>query len=790
MSSVKDNVEKVANQAKKAIKTSIKLALKPILIKVGIIAGIVAILIILLGAGFLYLKHQLEEAASKVFASVDTTTMVNNIYSDQEITDSNIDDYVNQIIDELKKQSVTLEDLGISEKEDYNLDKSTRLKYFLKKYVTASLVTQVINSGKDNPSGVLGGVTLERHDAKTDTKTQLKYSTELSKDTFTIDSSGNIQYQDANGNAVTINKSQYQAKAIPIMFFVSLCLHTESPEFVEAMADYIINNSKNGTPYMKMEIIDSCTDKTIKTIISYPSSIGAGAPKTTSSVQNDESYTSTLLTTEINSLLYNSKQDYQIVTNENETDDTSTDDTTERITEVITHTTTYTYQNNGATQTTYYESTDEDTNQFYKICMAKYKDGSGVLKSGYNYLVDIAELMFDSMDKDSTLSDNINVRILKYILYKWTGKDYGVTDPNKVTYNNANGTAGSLTGNLATIYNYFSAKGLDNIHIAAILGNMYGETGINPCCVEGNVNEGGPWAADGSDFDRIYYDGTKLGTTNSDPGTWRGYGLTQWSGDRTNALQAWADKAGTSWKDINTQLDFEWYELNGGYDGGFSMSTFLATQTIEDATEYYQYHFEGLTPQNSKDATSTLVERKAKANEYFNQMGTYSSQGTSGSSEAASIPLESRMAWLFPNGVPTSESECAPYLTTITVPINDSNGNATTTSITVHKNLAQDMYEIFSEMQATGFMITDADCYGGFRNMASGTGHISHHSYGVAIDINADSNLASYLGSVDTSSPYYNNPAIVQIWKNHGFYWGGDWSPSYYDPMHFTYTNH
>ena len=42
----------------------------------------------------------------------------------------------------------------------------------------------------------------------------------------------------------------------------------------------------------------------------------------------------------------------------------------------------------------------------------------------------------------------------------------------------------------------------------------------------------------------------------------------------------------------------------------------------------------------------------------------------------------------------------------------------------------------------------------------------------------------------DPKSPYYNNPQVVAIFKAHGFYWGGDWSPSFYDPMHFTYTNH
>lgn len=158
--------------------------------------------------------------------------------------------------------------------------------------------------------------------------------------------------------------------------------------------------------------------------------------------------------------------------------------------------------------------------------------------------------------------------------------------------------------------------------------------------------------------------------------------------------------------------------------------------------------------------------------------------------EIASIPLEQRMSYVFPNGVPNSQSGMSQYLTTITVPINNSAGVPTTTQITCNKAIADELVAIFTEMQAIGFKITDAYSYS-WRSMASGTGSLSHHSYGLAIDINASANPASYWGyKPDPNSPYYINEQIVNIWKAHGFYWGGDWSPSYYDPMHFSYTNH
>ena len=159
--------------------------------------------------------------------------------------------------------------------------------------------------------------------------------------------------------------------------------------------------------------------------------------------------------------------------------------------------------------------------------------------------------------------------------------------------------------------------------------------------------------------------------------------------------------------------------------------------------------------------------------------------------EAVQVPLNDRMKWLFPNGIPKNESEMKAYLTQVTVPITDVNGNVSNKSLTVHKKLANEVLAIYQEMASIKFPVK-SDTYGyTWRYMASGTGSLSHHSYGVAIDINPDDNPAAYWGyKPNPNSPYYINDTVVSIWKRHGFYWGGDWSPSYYDPMHFSYTNH
>lgn len=162
-------------------------------------------------------------------------------------------------------------------------------------------------------------------------------------------------------------------------------------------------------------------------------------------------------------------------------------------------------------------------------------------------------------------------------------------------------------------------------------------------------------------------------------------------------------------------------------------------------------------------------------------------------SGATAIRLEDRLNWLFPNGVPKNQFDMSLHMTTISVPIYTTKKKKSTMSLTVHKKLAGEIKKAFEEMQKAKFPIDPSDtaCYC-YRVMASGTGSLSHHSYGCAVDINASHNGAAY-----TSWPYKPGKdklavtqKIVKIWEKHGFYWGGNWSAAYQDPMHFSYTNH
>jgi hypothetical protein len=87
-------------------------------------------------------------------------------------------------------------------------------------------------------------------------------------------------------------------------------------------------------------------------------------------------------------------------------------------------------------------------------------------------------------------------------------------------------------------------------------------------------------------------------------------------------------------------------------------------------------------------------------------------------------------------------------------------------------------------------------CSGG-----SGTGSWSEHAYGLAVDLNPIEN--PYVGCGRTrkraSLPYLDRsrlrpgmvmPAIVRAFKSIGWGWGGDWSGSTKDYMHFSASGH
>ena len=171
--------------------------------------------------------------------------------------------------------------------------------------------------------------------------------------------------------------------------------------------------------------------------------------------------------------------------------------------------------------------------------------------------------------------------------------------------------------------------------------------------------------------------------------------------------------------------------------------------------------------------------------------------GTSGSaSSVAGSSVSEKLNYLFPSGLPSSGSEASNYMVTVSFPTVDISGNRTTRRATLHKSLADDFVNIMTKIADSGFPIKDVGCYN-WRNAAASSSR-SHHSYGVACDLNANENYMIKNGNIVSGSYYRpgsdpysfpSNGVVVKTFESYGWIWGGSWSSSK-DYMHFSFTGY
>ena len=106
--------------------------------------------------------------------------------------------------------------------------------------------------------------------------------------------------------------------------------------------------------------------------------------------------------------------------------------------------------------------------------------------------------------------------------------------------------------------------------------------------------------------------------------------------------------------------------------------------------------------------------------------------------------------------------------------------STTITHFRCHKLLVETLETVFMEIKSTG-LEPDLFSFGGcfsFRPQRTGS-KLSAHSWGIAIDLNAESNRQGTGGDM--------NPGIISVFRDAGFEWGGDWSGRSKDPMHFQF---
>jgi hypothetical protein len=100
--------------------------------------------------------------------------------------------------------------------------------------------------------------------------------------------------------------------------------------------------------------------------------------------------------------------------------------------------------------------------------------------------------------------------------------------------------------------------------------------------------------------------------------------------------------------------------------------------------------------------------------------------------------------------------------------------------LTCHKKLVGIFTHAFAEIQAAGLQ-SRITSFGGcfsFRPQRTGS-KLSTHAWGIAIDLNPESNAQGSAGDMDSG--------VISIFRQAGFSWGGDWQGKVRDPMHFQF---
>lgn len=137
-----------------------------------------------------------------------------------------------------------------------------------------------------------------------------------------------------------------------------------------------------------------------------------------------------------------------------------------------------------------------------------------------------------------------------YTVYDWNGKAvYPKTSESKPD-----------TGNVQEkeIWDFFTKKGLNAYAVAGLMGNLFAESGLNPCNLQNTYNNKLGMG------DEEYTKAVDAGSYGNFVNDSAGYGLAQWTFyTRKQELFDYAKAAGVSIGNLAMQLAFLWEELQG-----------------------------------------------------------------------------------------------------------------------------------------------------------------------------------------------------------------------------------
>ena len=101
-------------------------------------------------------------------------------------------------------------------------------------------------------------------------------------------------------------------------------------------------------------------------------------------------------------------------------------------------------------------------------------------------------------------------------------------------------------------------------------------------------------------------------------------------------------------------------------------------------------------------------------------------------------------------------------------------------SFRCHRRLVGIFADVFERIVAVGLASKVTSFGGCFTYRLQRTGaKLSTHSWGIAIDLNPETNALGCAGDMD--------PGVVRVFRDFGFEWGGGWVGHGRDPMHFQF---
>ena len=157
-----------------------------------------------------------------------------------------------------------------------------------------------------------------------------------------------------------------------------------------------------------------------------------------------------------------------------------------------------------------------------------------------------------------------------YIVYDWNGR---------AVYSKV--TAGSMVQNTSVekhIWNYLVGKGLNAYAVAGLMGNLYAESGLNPCNLQNSYNK----SLDMTDAE--YTAAVDNGSYGDFVNDKAGYGLAQWTyHTRKQALLDSAKEVGVSIGNMDMQLAHLWRELQGYESVITALKTAESVRVASDA---------------------------------------------------------------------------------------------------------------------------------------------------------------------------------------------------------------